>query len=556
MTEQLQLVRHITFIPASTNQFNKLPTETITNIFLFACLSPRPHHPHRIDPEYPLPELALSAVCHQWRDIFLKTPYLWTQLQVVFPFGINDKEVEGVMCWLKRTKGNDGAPDWPLDIHITADRYSRRRFWKGENAADILPPLVGSLNRWRDFLFVQPIETIIYLLGYMETRVGWFSEMKLLETFDLVVTDNFRFYNVVPDRAYVVFPHTGMKALKRMGFASTAYPTNILDYFELPTSAPCLTTIKLTNVTSLDQEGLGWVRGLLLRYPTLEEAWFEEVYHLHPPNPALHLSLGDLDGGSDSVPNLKHLFLQVEAFGFDVALVNLKLPKLERLSLKALFTNPSIPTTTDLFDGILLRLQENSRFPLKSLTLHDINVSVDYLDQFLRGVNGTLEALSLPDCHKFQFAELVDRLNYGYPDMRSLLPKETEFWLPSPMPVLPRLSKLLMVGSSSIPGEIDGVVTFVLRRACTEGWTSNSVWDRVVPLRNARIQFNGLALSFEQMLNLMEITTMQKNEEIEFKYPLPPIDDPFVLTLGKDAMNICLRDCRCDNCLRLTYSEA
>ncbi|THV02276.1 hypothetical protein K435DRAFT_792634 [Dendrothele bispora CBS 962.96] len=546
MAEQLQLATHI---PASANQFQKTSIELIREIFRFACLSPdATQHSDSVSPQEddvdmddvlkPLVVLSISEVCRQWREVLLYTPELWSQVLIEFRNGLTPRGVYGTQRWLRRSQGYDRLRNYPLDVRFLPQEFSQyltmpSHVWFEKGFVSLITSLLRYQHCWREFEFVQPFDVVKLLLTHpfydgleLETR------FETLEKFILGVIpskhDLEHHIPWFPDETHGVWNILATRTpnIKHIEFnTSGPIPVNVLDLVSLPRTASHLTVLRFSNVFSAHVQGSTFVRQTLLRYPTLEEALFDKVYdgfEWENMDAVPELRPTDLD----VVPNLRVLKLGLEAKGADWVLSNFKLPKLESLGID-IFNGDHLATPTRLFNEILLRLQENSRFPLKRLYLRNIaRLSVDHLDQFLRGVNYTLVELHLISIWGFRFATLIHRLYNRYPEMKSLLSQENGFWLPSPTPILPRLSTLSIAGYTPYQADTEIITTYVLWRTCAQGSSSKPELDGITPLSRALIQLNARACSMDlvRRINLVVSDAMARGF-VKFEWPSDALAD-------------------------------
>ncbi|THV02288.1 hypothetical protein K435DRAFT_852934 [Dendrothele bispora CBS 962.96] len=502
----LRATEQITDAIAATNQFDKVPTEIILEIFRFACLV-------LVDDSItaysrPPAVISISEVCRRWRDILLATPQLWSLVLVAFRFGITEKGHYGIQQWLERSEDNHNGRIYPLDVSVMPDICGPGldpAFWRSSNQfRGLVPSLLQYRHRWREFRFDHSLKDVCTLVAHPLFRNS--GVLDCLEKFVLGASSNHwpdpassrRFPDPTLSESPLFFPHGDWlfnvgklpdraPNLNVMVLRSIGRPTNIIDVVVIPRMSAQLTVLELNNVVSVRYWGPAFVRDLLLSCPALETATFDQVYHGWEP-----IRTPEWRDELDVVLNLKALDLDLERGGAEWVLANLKLPKLESLHISVITgrstNDDQFATTTPLFNEILVRLQENSRFPLKKLSLKNVShLSANYLDQFLRGVNYTLEELCLLNTRDFPLATLVERLQDEYPEMQSLLAQDLGFWLPSPTPVLPKLGYLAMLGYMANPIEAEGIITFVLRRACSEGWTLPETYGYCTPLRQALI---------------------------------------------------------------------
>ncbi|KAK7445730.1 hypothetical protein VKT23_014725 [Stygiomarasmius scandens] len=448
----------------SSRPFNLIPNELLSEIFTIFCLfPPEPRKPSESGWIFSnagefletrdvthLPQNTITAVCSHWRQVALRTPQLWQDLRIHFQNGRFTDHAPLTAAWLAR------SGSCPLTINIRSgclpDSYQLLN--TGAESVVTLAALRATqwyeLNLCQPFEFFHPIFTLPRpSLPYLRKVDLRFSENRTHETFPHV--EAFDFLMNAPRLEVVVL---------------TGHIDNvpILDRLRLPGSQ--ITNLTIYNLFSNVKWGPEFVSDILHSFPALQ---YVNLFVLSGPQSPLPTPLPN-KAAITTLPNLRELTLVTDCnTGLDYILANLSLPNLRYLNLN--HTPELTFTRADAkFPKTFLRLLYNSRFALRVLKLVNIDALSSYvLEEFLAGVNASLEELEVFYCQGLDLIGLVERFETGFEKGRkSFLDEKIE--LPEISLVLPNLTNLSLGASfegqrqGDADGDADGIATWTIQR--------------------------------------------------------------------------------------------
>ncbi|KAG2355646.1 hypothetical protein BDR07DRAFT_517048 [Suillus spraguei] len=98
--EKADTVRSNTLVTVSSPAIYRLPTEILSEIFMY-CL---PHDEHLV-PRAELAPILFTSICRRWREVAIGLPRLWRTLQLAVGFDDWQKRALCYDSWLKRSGG-------------------------------------------------------------------------------------------------------------------------------------------------------------------------------------------------------------------------------------------------------------------------------------------------------------------------------------------------------------------------------------------------------------------------------------------------------------------
>ncbi|KAH7334456.1 hypothetical protein B0J17DRAFT_631235 [Rhizoctonia solani] len=374
--QRLQLHMH-----NDRQNINKLPTELLCNIFTIgeeAARSSRPRKSYYIGFQE-----VVTQVCHQWREVAIRCPTLWTYIHITRP-----STYRLVSLYLDRA-----GPIHHLDI----DLEMRKRFWKlvaieardWEAQLEKIPYLLkflvsrgATVDRWRSltvcakqpevlyaiigFINAQPARALRFLSCRWKVR-GYNSDIEELRSLD---------YPHLFSESYS-FSAATMPKLRHVEFE--AIPWGYVFNRASPIFTG-LTTLALTS--SYAPCSLNNLYKLLISNPNLEDlslsvskrAAHEFENEIEPDPEAFHVCL----------PQLRSLSFATSSFTMWVlrAIERIQAPALERLSISGCFKSSRESERLANHFRMGLRLEASAEAPssVADLRAKSIHPALDELD--------------------------------------------------------------------------------------------------------------------------------------------------------------------------------
>ncbi|THU97331.1 hypothetical protein K435DRAFT_778121, partial [Dendrothele bispora CBS 962.96] len=450
-------------------------------------------------------------------------------------------------------------------------------------AQDVLPLITHHANRWSELQLRLPFEFYYPILALDPSRI----RLPFLRTIDFSFTDN-RTRETFPDNSTFdcLLAASQLQEVTLLGHHGKDLQPPILDRLLLPKTQ--LTSLTIQNLSSTSLWGPHFASEILLSCPVLQEA---NLYILSgtqralPPPP-----LSRSGEGITTLPHLKELTLIMDCLtGLNYVLADLSLPNLTFLSLSHTpdlsrhysgfpfeADSPLLSTSQSnnpnasidprvLFPITFLRLFNNSRFALRTLKLVNIDILTSrVLEEFLLGVNDTLEQLEVFYCQALDLKSLVEGFEcgyrkehsrYGYEDeedegdartRKSYLDNKTD--LPRVTVVLPRLTKLSIgasfagISKGEGEGDADGVVNWTLQRMIErpmesqareatdgDGMVEETETGQVALLKDVYFEFNTTALT-----EVKKVFLEDAMETLRLNISLDLVDEVWVYEDGEE----------------------
>ncbi|KAJ8095168.1 hypothetical protein PM082_010390 [Marasmius tenuissimus] len=135
----------------------RLPTETLTDIFVYACEG------NKLTSSSPPAVILLSTICGRWRNVALTTPRLWSFLAIDLGSwkGKADHLVSSTMLFMERSKA------CPLDITII---FPADENGTNEWIARVFDAMSHRCARWRSVSFSLPTHITLPNNLFLEVR--------------------------------------------------------------------------------------------------------------------------------------------------------------------------------------------------------------------------------------------------------------------------------------------------------------------------------------------------------------------------------------------------
>ncbi|KAJ3506175.1 hypothetical protein NMY22_g17336 [Coprinellus aureogranulatus] len=162
-----------------------LPVEILVSIFLE--LTPRPSH--TLSRRHPC--VLLSHVCHHWREVALRTPHLWSHLNIVVPEA-KSQSGDFIQDWVTKANGlGDLIEVWversgqsPLTILVQlCDPGLDFNAFAGAAYGNIIRPIFACAKQWQEVyitLSPTPLPTVAFLHASNQLHA---SQIPILESF-------------------------------------------------------------------------------------------------------------------------------------------------------------------------------------------------------------------------------------------------------------------------------------------------------------------------------------------------------------------------------------
>jgi len=186
---------------STLSPFRRLPYEIITMIFLMC-----PQGGNLTDAP-----LVLCRICRQWRNIALDTPRLWCSPRCVIRLGRFDREIAGLVTWLKRS-----GCDHPLNLSLNFDDRS----FPPDRYIELFEVAKSVSLRWKSLaIYLSNVSSMFDLIYLDATNLPQLKSLTIL---------NFAGCNPrshpTPHASHLFSAATGLRALTIEGITPTTVP--------------------------------------------------------------------------------------------------------------------------------------------------------------------------------------------------------------------------------------------------------------------------------------------------------------------------------------------
>ncbi|KAG6914619.1 hypothetical protein DXG01_016270 [Tephrocybe rancida] len=385
--------------------------------------------------------MTLAQVCHQWRDVALSTPLLWSSINIL----CSDKrqQVPLLEAWLERSS------DCPLSIRFvesvagSAAHDEKFDFPQSPFTADIMSLLVAQAHRWKeiDFSFSRQISPVLSNIAL--------TSFPILETASIV------------SRQATDHTFGGVAPLKKVWQAIHSSPSFCSGRWEMEYLEENLKDIPWGQLTAIDVTmPLDSLFRILPLCPNLVELRYTDPLYAYNPTTLSSDSRPLCEDKPEEeivMPKLRRLSLRMDQPPHTI-LDRLTLPKLSSYNIQLYTDNVERPHGTSLLD-----LLDRSQCRLEHFRYDDPEDDAEA---------AVVTILSSPHFSSLMELDLKPRTTDLLIDLLHRTKSQN---------ILPRLERLFLGPCSTRSGALSGMV--LSRQSVTDefaslGFVEVGRWDR------------------------------------------------------------------------------